>query len=95
MDRVNGHPYDIRAMVQRKKGGIWTVTEFLIKVGAADKIVTNYHQGGTIYTMNQLGMLQDLSESQTQLRIQTLILTAFKISHLLSEKQSGMHENAQ
>ncbi|MGM0882010.1 MAG: YheC/YheD family protein [Bacillota bacterium] len=92
LDRVNGRPYDIRAMVQRKKGGIWTVTGFLVKVGAADKIVTNYHQGGTIYTMNKLGKLQGLSASQTQLRIQTLTLTALKIGRLLSEKQSGMHE---
>lgn len=92
LDQVNGRPYDIRAMVQRKPGGKWTCTGFLIKVGAPHRIVTNYYQGGEIYTIKKLHRLKKHSISERKSRTQKLTQKALKISRLLSKKRSGMHE---
>ncbi|MGO4184563.1 YheC/YheD family protein, partial [Paenibacillus sp. TAF43_2] len=92
LDRVNGCPYDIRAMVQRKPEGKWVCTGFMVKVGARHKIVTNYYQGGAIYSMKKLGKRQGLSIEATDKRISRLSKVALRISRTLSNKRSGMHE---
>ncbi|CAM3981884.1 YheC/YheD family protein [Paenibacillus alkaliterrae] len=92
LDCVNDCPYDIRAMVQRKPRGSWICTGFMVKVGARHKIVTNYHQGGMIYTIKKLGKQQGIAESETARRVRKLTRTALSISRTLSKKQSGMHE---
>jgi glutathione synthase/RimK-type ligase-like ATP-grasp enzyme len=92
LDKVNGCPYDIRAMVQRKPRGSWVCTGFMVKVGARHKIVTNYHQGGDIYSMTKLGREQGISEAETASRVKQLTRVAMQISRTLSKKRSGMHE---
>lgn len=89
---VNNRPYDIRVMVQRKPGGAWTVTGHMVKVGAAGKIVTNYYQGGTIYTIGKLHRQLGLSESEGAQRTAKLSSVALQMAKLLSRKRSGMHE---
>lgn len=92
LDKVNGRSYDIRAMVQRKPGGEWMFNGFLVKVGAKGKIVTNYYQGGKIYTLQKLGKLQGMSASRTEKRKSQLASKAVKIAERLSKHRSGMHE---
>ncbi|MFD0960420.1 YheC/YheD family protein [Paenibacillus chungangensis] len=89
---VNNRPYDIRVMVQRKPGRSWTVTGHMVKVGAAGKIVTNYFQGGTIYTIGKLNHQLGLSEEEGAQRTAKLSSIALQMSRLLSKKRSGMHE---
>ncbi|WP_053372144.1 YheC/YheD family protein [Paenibacillus sp. FJAT-27812] len=92
LDRVNNRPYDIRAMVQRKPGGSWVCTGLMVKVGARNKIVTNYYQGGAIYSMKKLGKRQGLSVGATEARVRTLSRVALQIASTLSQRRSGMHE---
>lgn len=92
LDNVNGRPYDIRAMVQRKPGKKWTCTGFLVKVGAPNKIVTNYYQGGKIYTLRKLLRLKGYSLLYQEKITEELTQKALKISRTLSKKRSGMHE---
>lgn len=92
LDRVNGRAYDIRVMVQRKPGGSWTVNSCAVKVGAPKKIVTNYYQGGKLYTMERLGKEQRLSPKRTAKRISQLKSKSLKIAKHLSGKRKGMHE---
>ncbi|KRE29764.1 YheC/YheD family protein [Paenibacillus sp. Soil522] len=92
LDTVKGCPYDIRVMVQRKPGGSWVCTGFIVKVGARNKIVTNYYQGGTIHTMIQLGKMQGVSNAATAARVRKMTELALRISGALSKKRSGMHE---
>lgn len=92
LDRVNGRPYDIRAMVQRRPGNAWTCTGFLIKVGNPKKIVTNYHQGGKLYTLEKLLKLKKLSPSIRRFITQNLTQKALTIANVLSSKRSGMYE---
>ncbi|TCM97935.1 YheC/D-like protein [Paenibacillus sp. BK033] len=92
LDRVNGRAYDIRVMVQRKPGGSWTVNCYSVKVGAPKKIVTNYYQGGKLYSMEKLGKKQGLSPKKTAKRISQLKSKSLKIAKHLSGKRKGMHE---
>ncbi|WP_276351433.1 YheC/YheD family protein [Cohnella caldifontis] len=41
MCRVKGRPFDLRIMVQRKKGVPWTITGKLAKVAGPNRIITN------------------------------------------------------
>ena len=41
MCKVNGRPFDLRVMLQRKKGIPWTVTGKLAKVAGPNRIITN------------------------------------------------------
>ncbi len=92
LDQVGERSYDIRAMVQRKPGGAWTVTGFMVKVGGKGKIVTNYHQGGEIWTLGELARQQGLSKEATDQRLAKLRHTAVAIARALSARRSGMHE---
>ncbi|OMF22186.1 hypothetical protein BK133_26845 [Paenibacillus sp. FSL H8-0548] len=92
LDKVNDCPYDIRAMVQRKPRGSWVFTGFMVKVGGHNKIVTNYYQGGDLYSMKKLGFEQGLSEDETARRMERLIGVAMQISRTLSRRRSGMQE---
>jgi len=41
---INGKPFDIRVMVQRKKGGPWVVTGKVAKLAGNGYIITNIHR---------------------------------------------------
>lgn len=92
LDRVKGRPYDIRAMVQRKPGKSWECTGFLVKVGGANKIVTNYYQGGEICTLPMLMKERELSLSEGKSRKRMMTESALRIARTLSARQSGMRE---
>lgn len=92
LDQVNGRPYDIRVMVQRKPGGLWNCTGMLVKVGAAKKIVTNYYQGGSICTLTKLHDYLEVTAEEGMHREKSLEMTALRIARTLSAKRSGMHE---
>lgn len=92
LDRVGGRPYDMRVMVQRKPGGSWVCTGIAVKVGAANKIVTNYYQGGEVKMLRDLHKKLRLNAEEQRRRERQLTNTALRIAKLLSSKQSGMHE---
>ncbi|MBD2847347.1 YheC/YheD family protein [Paenibacillus sp. IB182496] len=51
---IEGRPFDLRVMVQRKSGGDWTVTGALAKVAGAGYIITNLaRSGGRILTVSE------------------------------------------
>ncbi|WP_338555371.1 YheC/YheD family protein [Paenibacillus sp. KS-LC4] len=92
LDQVEHRPYDIRAMVQRKPGGRWTFTGFLIKVGAKGKIVTNYHQGGEIWTMQKLLQRKGYEEAKGAELISRLTRHSLTVARALSKHKAGMFE---
>ncbi len=92
LDQIKGRPYDIRVMVQRKPGKAWNCTGFLIKLGARNKIVTNYYQGGTILTLDQLLKLKKMTGDKKRKIKYKLSNTALNVTKSLSKKRSGMHE---
>ncbi len=54
--KVNGRPFDLRVMVQRKNGVPWTVTGKLAKVAGPNRIITNVARsnGYVLSAMNAL-----------------------------------------
>lgn len=92
LDRVNGRPYDIRVMAQRKPGGSWACTGYIVKVGAADKIVTNYYQGGSIWTLRKLHDRLALSAQEMDRRTRLLTSKTLRMANTLSAKRQGMQE---
>ena len=92
LSKVDGRPYDIRAMVQRKPGGEWTCTGFIVKVGGAGKIVTNYYQGGTIMTLRKLHKRLGLDKRESAVLEGHLRSVSLSIAKTLSARQAGMRE---
>ncbi|TYP68377.1 YheC/YheD family protein [Paenibacillus methanolicus] len=92
LDTVEGSPYDLRVMVQRKPGGKWTVTGKFAKIGVKGKIVTNYAQGGRVVTLPELWYRRGLSEHEGERRDELLERKALGIARLLSGKRAGMRE---
>ncbi|XEC92958.1 YheC/YheD family protein [Paenibacillus tarimensis] len=44
----NKRPFDLRVMMQKTKKRKWIATAIFSKIGKANKVVTNYHQGGRL-----------------------------------------------
>jgi hypothetical protein len=55
-------------MVQRKPKGNWTCTGIFAKVGNPNKIVTNYYQGGRLYTLDNVFNKMNLSSAEKESR---------------------------
>ncbi|MHA7965741.1 YheC/YheD family protein [Paenibacillus sp. CAU 1782] len=90
--KVGGRAYDIRAMVQRKPGGPWVCTGFMVKIGGPGKIVTNYYQGGKITTLRSLHDQLGLTTEAGASRKAKLTSMALDIARCLSKRRSGMSE---
>lgn len=41
-----GHPFDVRALIQKKRSGQWQLTGMAIRQGSSDHITANLHGGG-------------------------------------------------
>ncbi len=92
LEHINGRPYDIRTMVQHKPGGQWTVTGIFAKYGKANKIVTNYFQGGQLVTMDKLYTEDFLPEEIKEERLEQVEQVALQVANHLSNYQSNMFE---
>lgn len=92
LELVNGKPYDIRAMVQRKPGSAWKLTGIFAKVGRKNKIVTNYAQGGRIVLLKNLFPSLGLSLEKRRRRNRKLKNVSLAVAAALSASRSGMHE---
>jgi glutathione synthase/RimK-type ligase-like ATP-grasp enzyme len=92
IDKVQGRPYDIRSMIQRKPKGSWTCTGFFAKIGQPNRIVTNYHQGGKIVSMKNLFRSLRFPSSIQKKKIRHLSRLSLKVAKNLSSSRSGMHE---
>lgn len=92
LDKVQGKPYDLRAMVQRKPRGSWVITGIFAKVGKSGRIVTNFHQGGRLMTMTKLFKRLHLSEDKAESRLSRISTMAMNTAHVLSGRKKGMRE---
>jgi glutathione synthase/RimK-type ligase-like ATP-grasp enzyme len=92
LEFVAGRPYDIRAMVQRRPDSNWTCTGIFTKVGSPNKIVTNYHQGGKLKSLDKVFNKMGLSATEKKLRKSHLNEVALDAAKLLNSKRSGMFE---
>jgi glutathione synthase/RimK-type ligase-like ATP-grasp enzyme len=92
LELVEGRPYDIRAMVQRKPNGNWNCTGVFTKVGKPNKIVTNYHQGGKLASLDKVFDKMNLSNDEKESRKKDLKDVALGVAKSLNSKRAGMFE---
>jgi glutathione synthase/RimK-type ligase-like ATP-grasp enzyme len=92
LEKAGGRPYDIRAMVQRKPNESWTCTGIFTKVGYPNRIVTNYYQGGQLYTMDKVFKKMNVSSTVKKSRMDQLTECALNVTRVLSAKRTGMSE---
>ncbi|WP_271750726.1 YheC/YheD family protein [Cohnella sp. JJ-181] len=53
LQKAGGKPFDLRVMVQKSLQNRWVPTVMFVKVGKPGKVVTNYHQGGKLETVER------------------------------------------
>jgi glutathione synthase/RimK-type ligase-like ATP-grasp enzyme len=92
LEFVAGRPYDIRAMVQRRPNSNWICTGIFTKVGLPNKIVTNYHQGGKLKSLDNVLNKMGLSSTEKAMRKSNLNKVALDTANLLNSKRLGMFE---
>ncbi|MGN7456774.1 YheC/YheD family protein [Paenibacillus pasadenensis] len=92
LDQVEGRPYDLRAMVQRRPKGPWTCTAFTAKIASPSKIVTNVHQGAKLVMLSSLWEMQGLPASAARANTDLIERKALAVSRSLSRRYKGMHE---
>jgi len=92
LEKVNGRTYDIRSMMQRKRGGPWTLTGIFAKVGKPGRIVNNYARGGRIVLLNRLFRDLGLPRSRRRKRLAQLTGASYRIARVLSARKAGMYE---
>lgn len=92
LDKFQGRPYDLRAMVQRKPGGPWVCTGIFVKIGGKNRITTNYYQGGQMLTYEQFLQAKGYSSTERSAKQAYIKEIAIAMAKTLSKKRSGMQE---
>lgn len=83
--------FDLRVMVQINARNEWETTGIIGRLSHPAKIVTNYHSGGTLYSIEKL-MSQHMSDSEIKSFKKTLRRLGVSISTQLQTAYPGLKE---
>lgn len=90
--RVGGKPFDIRVMVQRKKGQPWVVTGKLAKVAGAGHFITNMRRShGNIVSVRTALQRSPLKSSLRSKELHSLDAVSLRISRHLGRSYPSIH----
>lgn len=89
--RHQDRPFDLRVLTQKTPSGVWETTGLLGRVAAPQKIVTNYHNGGSILSVNKL-LKEHMSHSDASLAIDQLKIMGVQIAQQLESSYPGIKE---
>lgn len=84
-------PFDLRILTQKNLTGGWETTGMLGRVAAPQKVVTNYHNGGSIYTVQDLLKIH-MDPAEMNAAIQQLKSLGVKIAAQLETAYPGLKE---
>ncbi|MBW4084802.1 YheC/YheD family protein [Paenibacillus sp. S150] len=84
-------PFDLRVLTQKNLSGAWETTGMLGRVAAPQKVVTNYHSGGSIFSVNDL-LKEHMSPGEITTTIQQLKSLGVKIAAQLETAYPGLKE---
>ncbi|MNI10345.1 Endospore coat-associated protein YheD [compost metagenome] len=84
-------PFDLRVLTQKNLSGAWETTGMLGRVAAPQKVVTNYHSGGSIYTVHNL-LKPHMIPDEMNATIQKLKFMGVKIATQLETAYPGLKE---
>lgn len=89
--RHQDRPFDLRVLAQKTPSGAWETTGMLGRVAAPQKIVTNYHSGGSILSVNAL-LKNHMNPSETLSTINQLNSLGVQIAGQLETTYPGIKE---
>ena len=89
--RHQDRPFDLRVLAQKSPSGAWETTGMLGRVAAPQKIVTNYHSGGSILSVNTL-LKNHMNPSETLSTINQLKSLGVQIAGQLETAYPGIKE---
>jgi hypothetical protein len=84
-------PFDLRVLTQKNPAGSWETTGMLGRVAAPQKVVTNYHNGGSIFSVETL-FKEHMSPGEMAKTIQQLKSLGVKIGTQLETAYPGLKE---
>ncbi|WP_310830863.1 YheC/YheD family protein [Paenibacillus pedocola] len=86
-----GRPFDLRVLTQKNPAGAWETTGMLGRVAAPQKVVTNYHNGGSIISVEAL-FKEHMNPGEMAKTIQQLKSLGVKIGAQLETTYPGLKE---
>lgn len=89
--RHQDRPFDLRVLAQKTPSGTWETTGMLGRVAAPQKIVTNYHSGGSILSVNTL-LKNHMNPSEKLSTINQLKSLGVQIAGQLETTYPGIKE---
>ncbi|MEK4139356.1 MULTISPECIES: YheC/YheD family protein [Paenibacillus] len=89
--RHQDRPFDLRVLTQKTPSGVWETTGMLGRVAAPQKIVTNYHSGGSILSVSTL-LKNYMPPSQVLVTINHLKALGIQIATQLQSAYPGIKE---
>lgn len=87
----NNRPFDLRVLTQKTPSGGWETTGMLGRVAAPQKVVTNYHNGGSIFSVEAL-FKEHMSPGEMTGMIQQLKSMGVRIGAQLETAYPGLKE---
>ncbi|WP_313641646.1 YheC/YheD family protein [Paenibacillus sp.] len=89
--RHQDRPFDLRVLAQKTPSGAWETTGMLGRVAAPQKIVTNYHSGGSILSVNTL-LKNHMKPSESLSTVNHLKSLGVQIAGQLESTYPGIKE---
>jgi len=82
--KFRNRPFDVRVMVQKNPKRKWEVTGLITRLAQKKKIVTNYHQGGTLIPLEK-AIQPHLNEKETEKLIAKISRLSLRIAEELGK----------
>lgn len=89
--KFDGNRFDLRVMVQQTPKRKWETTGIIGRVAHPKKIVTNFHSGGTLKSVEQL-LNHYLSPDNKEIYIENLKKLGLEIADTLQAQYKGIKE---
>jgi hypothetical protein len=90
--RYRGRRFDLRVMVQQNADGVWETTGMIGRVAAPNKIVTNYHNGGRLLSVETLLASHATNGGDSRQHIARLSALGIHIARQLQAVYPGVKE---
>lgn len=84
-------PFDLRVLTQKNPQGSWETTGMLGRVAAPQKVITNYHSGGSIFSVEEL-FREHMAPDEKTSTIQQLKSLGVRIGAQLETAYPGLKE---
>lgn len=84
-------PFDLRVLTQKNPQGSWETTGMLGRVAAPQKVITNYHSGGSIFPVDTL-FKEHMASDEMSATTQQLKSLGVRIGAQLETAYPGLQE---